>query len=215
MSPPAAPLTNVAGSKPDESPASVPYLAPASSRQGGGGPSRPAAAAIALLEQAGNVIRTLDDRAFTTPSQRIAGGTIGKHFRHCLDHFAAALSPLSSEPTRSDGAGLAIDYDHRARNVPMETDRAAAIEAFKVVQEQLRQTDDADLVRVVKVRVMLTSDGEEAVLPSTFGRELAFASHHAVHHHAMIKAIAEEFGTQTPPEFGKAPSTIHFESCQS
>jgi len=67
----------------------------------------------------------------------------------------------------------------------------------------------------VIVRVMLTSDGQDTTLPSTFGRELAFAAHHAIHHHAMIKAIAEEFGIATPAEFGKAPSTLNFERDRS
>jgi hypothetical protein len=58
---------------------------------------------------------------------------------------------------------------------------------------------------------MLTSDGVDAELGSTLGRELAFATHHAVHHHAMLGAIAAELGVATPPEFGKAPSTIRHE----
>ncbi len=171
--------------------------------------SPPARAAIALLDQARRVIESLDDHCYTAPSGRIAGGTIGKHFRHCLDHFAAALWPLASGAGGS--AQEVIDYDHRDRNVPMETDRQVAINEIRSVREAIRRTSEADMPRRVVVRVMLTSDGQEADLPSTFGRELAFAAHHAIHHHAMIKSIAEEFGAALPPEFGKAPATLAYE----
>lgn len=176
-----------------------------SSNAGNATPSDPALAAAALLEQAAALIASLSDAAYTAPSTRIAGGTIGKHFRHCLDHFAAALAPLTL------GDGAIIDYDHRERNVPMESNRAQAIIEIRSVRDALLQTRHADLARPVTVRVMISCDGREAELPSTFGRELAFASHHAVHHHAMIRSIVEEFDHTVTPDFGKAPSTIHFQ----
>jgi hypothetical protein len=49
-------------------------------------------------------------------------------------------------------------------------------------------------------------------------RELGFAAHHAIHHLAMVKIIAETTLKLTPDElpidFGKAPSTIVFERQQ-
>jgi hypothetical protein len=60
---------------------------------------------------------------------------------------------------------------------------------------------------------MLSGDGHEAELESTLGRELVFATHHAIHHHAMMSAIASEFGIKVGPDFGKAPSTINHERC--
>jgi len=75
-------------------------------------PSQTALAAAALLEQAIQVVGFLSDSAFCTPSSRIAGGTIGKHFRHSLDHFVATLASLTDDPES------VIDYDHRCRNGP-------------------------------------------------------------------------------------------------
>lgn len=161
------------------------------------------AQARALLAQCSAVIRALDDAAYTAGSRVLAGGTVGKHVRHTLDHFRAALD---------DGlAGRAIDYDHRDRNVPMETQRAAALDAIGSLESRLAGLSDADLRSEVSIRVMLAADGAEALLGSTLARELAFASHHAVHHHAMIRAIAAEFGFQPGDEFGKAPSTLNYE----
>jgi hypothetical protein len=130
----------------------------------------------------------------------VLSGSIGKHIRHTLDHFRAVLDGL--EP------GGVVDYDNRTRNVPMETDAAAALTAIGAIRQRLLSIGDGEIGVPVRVRVLLTSDGAQAELASTLGRELAFASHHAVHHHAMLGAIAAEFGIQTGPEFGKAPSTI-------
>jgi hypothetical protein len=52
-------------------------------------------------------------------------------------------------------------------------------------------------------------------LGSTLARELAFASHHAIHHHAMMKAIAQEHGQAAESGFGVAPSTLNHESLAS
>ncbi|MBC7773529.1 MAG: hypothetical protein H7210_13620 [Pyrinomonadaceae bacterium] len=164
----------------------------------------PALVAAALIAQAVRVVESVSDESYCRTSSRLKGGTIGKHFRHCLDHFAAALVPANDMTAM-------IDYDRRERNVPMETCRTTAAGALRTVIEQLRVVDAARGSLSVRVRVMLTGDGQEIELTSTLARELAFAAHHAVHHHAMIKAIAEEFGEAVPGEFGKAPSTIHFE----
>jgi hypothetical protein len=58
---------------------------------------------------------------------------------------------------------------------------------------------------------MLSGEGDEAELTSTFAREVAFATHHAIHHNAMIAAIAASFGVTIPAGFGKAPSTVNHE----
>lgn len=154
------------------------------------------------------VVESVSDETYCRASARLAGGTIGKHFRHCLDHITAALAPTLD-------ASAVIDYDRRQRNVPMETCRKTAAGQLQSIIGQLRVVDAVHGSLPVRVRVMLTGDGEEIELASTLGRELAFAAHHAVHHHAMIKSIAEEFGEATPGEFGKAPSTINFEQTKS
>lgn len=161
-----------------------------------------AAVALAVLDQCAGLLGRLSDRAYAAESGVLKGGTIGKHVRHTLDHFVAALGCP---------AGGAIEYDRRARNVPMETDRGEALAAIRGLRERLAGVSEGVLASPVRVRVMLTGDGREAELHSTLGRELAFAMHHAVHHHAMIKAMAGEFGVDAGEEFGRAPSTLNHE----
>lgn len=163
-------------------------------------------AATALLDQCASFIQQVDDHAYVTESKTIAGGTLGKHVRHVVDHFAAAVGAYER--------GEIIDYDHRERNVPMETDRRAALDAINDVRMQIACLGPRQLSEPVQVRVMLTGDGADADLSSTLARELFFATHHAIHHHAMMKAIACEFGFDAACEFGKAPSTLNYEAAR-
>ncbi|MDX9910224.1 MAG: hypothetical protein RBS39_00185 [Phycisphaerales bacterium] len=157
--------------------------------------------ARAVLEQCAAFIASVDDRAYAGTSGVLKDGTIGKHVRHSVDHFAAIFAGLDGDAP--------IDYDHRQREVPMETDRAAALGAITTLAGRLGRVDSEKLATPVRVRVMLSGAGDEAELTSTLARELFFAAHHAIHHHAMIKAIAGEFGCACGAEFGVAPSTIN------
>ncbi|MDX2147142.1 MAG: hypothetical protein SFZ23_06430 [Planctomycetota bacterium] len=160
-------------------------------------------AADHLLCQCAGLIELIPDRVYATESRTIRGGTIGKHVRHVLDHYSAILTSLADQ--------CPIDYDHRERGLSMEASREAAMEAIRETRSRIESLGSGTLAQRVRVRVMVSGDGSEVELDSTIGRELAFATHHAVHHQAMMKAMAAEFGVELSSEFGKAPSTINFE----
>lgn len=166
--------------------------------------SRVASCADALLAQCRDFI--LASRGvFTTPCPSLMNSTIGQHLRHNLDHFSAAIGAFTDASP--------IDYDHRARGTPVESDPDEALRVVDSLRARLADRMDEPVADApVTVRVMLTAGGEEAALRSTLSRELAFASHHAVHHHAMMAAIAHAHGVPVPPGFGKAPSTLNHES---
>lgn len=169
------------------------------------------AAASALIDQAASFIAKLDDDVYARCCPSASDGTIGKHLRHCLDHFVAALDAADHARSSEWVSGPVIDYDHRERDVPMETCRRAASDLMTAVRHRLSRLDAARLAAPVVVRVMLAQDGQTVDLPSTLAREIAFATHHALHHHAMMRFIAESFGLITSTDFGKAPSTINHE----
>ncbi len=162
-----------------------------------------AAAADAILAQCEQFVAAFAAEHFTGPSNTLKGGTVGKHIRHTLDHFAAALAGVEDDAE--------IDYDRRQRDVPVEVDPAAAARFIGDLRSRLSRAASHGLDTPVRIRVMLSADGAEAVLTSSFGRELAFATHHAVHHQAMMKAIAAEFGVDCDECFGRAPSTLNHE----
>ena len=158
--------------------------------------------ACALLDQCHEFLGALDAEQYTLPSSRMMGSTIGQHVRHTLDHYAAALTALSGE---------IIDYDHRQRDTPVENDLEVALDTVVKLRTDLERVPEGKLGDVVRLRVMLDAEGSEIELGSTLARELAFSTHHAIHHCAMIASIAWEQGVGCPEGFGKAPSTRNYE----
>jgi len=165
--------------------------------------ARVVAAADHILGQCADLVARTSAEMFGAPSRVLPGGSIGKHLRHIMDHFSAAAEAAAT--------GLSIDYDHRERNVPMEREPRVALEAIAAVRARLAEAARKPMNTPVAVRVMLTGTGEEADLRSSAAREIFFAMHHAVHHQAMMRAIAAEFGMEVDVDFGKAPSTLNYE----
>ncbi len=164
-----------------------------------------APAAIDVLRQCTSFLAGLSDAHYTHASVVLPSGTIGKHVRHLLDHFAA---PLFTP------AGETVDYDHRARNTPDETSRDAAMARADECVKALGRCTIQSEAAPITIRVMLAPGAPDATLATTLGRELAFAAHHAHHHLAMIAAICREIGVPVPAELGKAPSTIAYEKAE-
>jgi hypothetical protein len=160
-------------------------------------------AADAILEQLSDYIGLMDDEQYTKTSTIFPAGTVGKHIRHTLDHFRCSIMTPASEM---------IDYDHRARGVSVETDRNAAMTEITQLRSVLGGFDADGLNETVTAQVMCAGDGCCAELRSTRGREIFFALHHAIHHNAILKAIASEFGIELDASFGTAPSTLNYES---
>lgn len=164
-----------------------------------------AGSADAILEQLECFTKGLDDERFTAPSETV-GGTIGMHMRHTLDHFRAALTTPASEP---------IDYDHRERGGTVESCCLSALSEMSTLRSMINDLGSEKLTESVTARVMLAGDGQTADLDSSRARELFFAMHHAIHHNAIIKAIAKEHGIECDDCFGKAPSTVNFEQSEA
>ena len=160
-------------------------------------------AADALLQQCEAFVHELPDVVYTSESTVLPGGTVGKHMRHVVDHYHAIFAGV--------GTTQAVDYDNRLRDVPMENDRAHALKTLSKLRSTIVEMKHLGDASPIRVRVMVAGDGSCATLSTTIGRELAFATHHGVHHQAMMRAIAGEFGVDVSPTFGKAPSTINHE----
>jgi len=161
----------------------------------------------------------------------IVGATIGQHVRHSNDHVERAVDAAAAASLeRSSSLALReIHYDVRERGGADETDIDAATERIRAVDSRLEELLKADLsfpveYQDVQACFMLSgSDGTEYRLPSTVGRELGFAAHHAIHHMAMIRVMVTQNpdvglsnddgggGGGLPRDFGRAPSTVHYE----
>lgn len=128
-------------------------------------------------------------------------GSIGGHVRHVLDHIRALVNAVGHHQ---------IDYDHRRRDTPVETDPAAAVELARELTAQLKNLDASSMSRPITVCAMLSDADGQTQLPSTLGRELAFVLSHTIHHFALLGAMARAVDITLPEHFGYAPSTIAY-----
>jgi len=144
----------------------------------------------------------------------VVKATMGQHMRHSMDHIEYAVN-----------ADQKIHYDLRERDTPDEWDWALMEARIQKIQRQLEELSassnkEGTVSKQVDACFMLSGDSDqEFVIPSLFGRELAFAAHHAIHHMALIKIIAlGEVGglddADLPLDFGRAPSTVNFDRKQ-
>ncbi|MBL8991471.1 MAG: hypothetical protein JNJ48_07830 [Phycisphaerae bacterium] len=158
----------------------------------------------ALLRELADVLHAMDDEDYTRRMGPLfAGATVGGHVRHTLDHVRALVRSVGG-----GGVPGPVDYDHRERGTPVETDRVCALEEAHRLGRAVSELAGAPASRRVAVRVMPTSDGAPVTLGSTLARELSFVLSHTVHHHATLRGMATALGRSVPEAFGYAPSTL-------
>jgi hypothetical protein len=163
-------------------------------------PEDPQQAAADLLAQIGALAERLDAAAWSSTQPAFGDGTIGRHVRHCLDHFEQLCAGVAS--------GW-IDYDRRDRETLDEVDPGAARARIAGLGSRLR-TLVAEIVpeHPLAVRSACAEDGEIAFQPTSFGRELRFVLGHTVHHLAMVAAICRLAGLELGAQLGVAASTL-------
>ena len=156
---------------------------------------------LIVLEQAVDALRLLDDITYATGGAAPGISAVGVHFRHVFDHYHAFLAGLD------EGR---IDYDARARQGPLETDRALGLATalgFITDLERLPASLGARRIEVT-VRSVAGHSEEPDWSESTVKRELQFLVSHTVHHYALIKELLRRAGVELSDNFGVAPSTL-------
>jgi len=156
-------------------------------------------AAIHILHQGESLLRTLSEQDYTTRLPDAFNASIGGHYRHCLDHFSSVLWGMDAE---------VIDYDDRARDTRVETDREVALRLTRDLRDELLDLQPELLGSCARVRCEVSYEpGVSPVTTSSLGRELVYAVAHAIHHFALIAVMARLLGASLPEPFGVAPST--------
>jgi uncharacterized damage-inducible protein DinB len=168
------------------------------------------AAAGAILAQGEALLAALDDASYARRVPAVFNGSIGGHYRHCLDHFASFFRAL-------DAAAEVVDYDHRERDVRLETDRAFAFEVTRALRTRVLGLAPGALTRRVRAQCEVNYGETQApVTSSTLGREMAYLVAHAIHHYALMGVVANLLAVPLPDGFGVAPSTLkHLEQLRS
>ena len=169
----------------------------------------------------------------------IVHASIGQHIRHSMDHLDIATNIAAAsggDDSLGDDATITtneeLHYDLRQRG---GTDEHDIYEARKRIEQTMGKlntivladnTNDSSSSQSsgkhrkctgVNAYFMLSGDAsQEFKLPTTIEREMGFVAHHAIHHMAMVKIITlTTLGIPPdllPTNFGKAPSTIVFET---
>jgi len=131
-----------------------------------------------------------------------AGGTIGGHVRHCLDHICALTDGCSS--------GI-IKYDQRERGTLVETQASAALSELDRLLNLVHNIggSPSGFSRTpVGVRVIPSADGTSIDVSSTVEREMAFVLSHTIHHLSTIRGMLVSCGAGVTSTFGFAPATL-------
>ena len=159
-------------------------------------------ASVAILNQLADTLGAFSDDQYTTPGP--SGAAMGGHVRHTLDHYRKLAEGHAKSAT--------VAYDRRERGGTVETDRSAAITEAASLAQTFSGLDETQMNFPVTISAMVTCDGCEAEIESSFIRALWFASHHAIHHAALMQPLAAAVGVDLPAEFGRAPSTVNHET---
>jgi uncharacterized damage-inducible protein DinB len=154
-----------------------------------------------ILAQLNDLISQLSVQDFSRPLASLGNSSIGQHVRHTLEFFICLEEGFQE--------GL-INYDKRAHDKLIETDKFQAQSAILKIQEFIaaQQTDKA-----LKLEVGYDLDREEFVtIETNFLRELVYNIEHAVHHMAIMKIGMREVAPSVilPHDFGIAASTIRY-----
>ena len=158
------------------------------------------AAAIEILTQGEDLLRSLSAENYTRPVPDVFNAAIGGHYRHCLDHFTSLLLALDADE---------VDYDHRQRDPRIETQPAFALALTAEMRGTLEQLTPETLCAEVQARCEVSyTHGNSPVTRSSLARELVYCIAHAIHHFALISVMARLLDVKLPEHFGVAPSTV-------
>jgi hypothetical protein len=124
--------------------------------------------------------------------------TIGQHVRHIIELFICLNKGYET--------GF-VNYDKRARDQRIETDKAFACDLLFEIAHNL---DKPDKPLLLEANHHETSN-EEMIIATTYYREVLYNLEHTIHHMALIRiGIKEVSNIELPSGYGVASSTIKY-----
>jgi uncharacterized damage-inducible protein DinB len=166
---------------------------------------KPQEACKIILDQLTQLVQHIEPADFSQPVATLSHSTIGQHLRHTIEFF------ICFEKGFDQGI---INYDKRAHDKLIESDKYLALAAIHRIQSFVQQplTDKTLLLEVgydMSVNDFVT-------IESNFMRELVYNIEHAVHHMAIMKIGIKEVAPyiQLPFDFGVAASTIRHKEAE-
>lgn len=150
---------------------------------------------LRLLETS---IAELTEEQFVQKIDTLSGATIGQHVRHILEMMVCL------EEGYAYGT---VNYEHRKRDIQIETQRETAIQTLhRILQNLHPQNKDLTL----EAGFDELSD-TPLLFQTNYYRELVYNLEHAIHHMALIKIGIRAVSTiELPKGYGVASSTIRY-----
>jgi uncharacterized damage-inducible protein DinB len=159
-------------------------------------------ACIHILTQLVELVKQMDERDFSKPSDALSKSTIGQHLRHTLEFF------FCLEVGFEKGV---INYDKRAHDKIIETDKYLALNALHRIIDFVNHIHQN---KSLKLEVGYDNNHDDVItVESNLTRELVYNIEHAVHHMAIMKIGIREVAPYIvlPYDFGVAASTIRYQ----
>lgn len=151
-----------------------------------------------VFVQLSETLDKLSNEEYVRPSKTLLNATIGQHVRHIIELFQCL------EKGYDDGI---VNYEKRARDYRIETDKALASVLLKAVYEHIEKPNK----EIVLEAENYCNTIEVVSVPSNYYRELVYNLEHTIHHMALIRVgINEVSSVALPEEFGMAYSTIKY-----
>lgn len=155
-----------------------------------------------ILSQLTEMVDQLTEQDFIKPVDALGHSTIGQHLRHTLEFFICLENGFE---------GGVINYDKRAHDKLVETDKYIALSVISKINEFVK-SHRGD--KALKLEAAYDLDKEEFVtIETNYLRELVYNIEHAVHHMAIMKIGIREAApyVKLAHDFGIAASTIRYQ----
>lgn len=158
-------------------------------------------AATNILSQLADLVKQIQEADFRKPTETLNGATIGQHVRHTIEFFLCLQSGYKER---------VINYDKRAHDKFIETDRTLALAAIAQAIGFVNSLQHHEPL-ILQAGYDLRND-EYISVETNSTRELVYNIEHAVHHMAIIKIGVNEVAPYLTlsPHFGIAASTVRY-----
>lgn len=146
------------------------------------------------------------------------GASVGTHLRHVFDRFQCFFNGLPTAhidyDARKRDPAIAISLDAAAFALAATANRVEAIASNTGNNTGNNTGENHHSGYNLTVRESVRYPGPAVTVGSTVERELMGLITHATHHLAIIAVLVKQMGYVVDEDFGKAPSTIHYEHQQ-
>jgi hypothetical protein len=142
-----------------------------------------------------DLMSQLSNEVYSKPCVAISNATIGEHTRHIIEMYQCLQMHYK---------GGVVNYDKRNRSSQIQTDTDAAIQAIRLILEQIDKPNK-------ELQLEQSIENENLSIKTNYERELLYNLEHCIHHQALIKVALLHYGiTSFDKNFGVAPSTIEY-----